>query len=213
MKEVQLKGFDERDYELFLHPYQTASSIVMAHLAGLRRDLELNHGHKPIHNIAWRYKTVASIQEKLVRRGFPVSWESAQENLTDIAGIRILCYYEKDIYVLARLLKRQLDSIIIKECDYIKEPKGNGYRCYHLVLGIAVYGAESKQYYPVEIQMRTLAMDFWASMEHQLCYKANHVDKEEIGQLFKNYAEVLTEMESRLEQFYDLDLEKIFEKS
>ena len=209
VNETQKQGFDKQDYDMFVHPYQTAGGVVMVHLTGLRRDLELSHKHKPIHHISCRFKTMESIEGKLRRRGLPGSWESAQEYLTDIAGIRVLCYYKKDIYLLAKLLKKQLDAIVVKESDYIANPKPNGYRSFHMVLGVAVYGAESKQYYPVEIQIRTLAMDFWASMEHQLCYKSQHINHEEMTRQFREYSDSLEQMQHNLENFYDFDTDAI----
>ena len=91
--------------------------------------------------------------------------------LQDIAGVRIICYFVDDIYNLAKSLKRQADLIVIREQDYIKAPKPNGYRSYHLIVGVPVYCMDGMEYFPVEVQLRTLSMDFWASMEHRISYK------------------------------------------
>ncbi|MDD3339968.1 MAG: (p)ppGpp synthetase [Lachnospiraceae bacterium] len=193
---------DIRTYNDFVEPYQTANSIVKAHLEGLQKDLERNIGHKAIHSIKDRIKKPGSILEKLERKNMNPDFDTAKENLTDIAGIRVTCYYIKDVYEVADILKKQLDAILVKESDYIANPKPNGYRSLHLILGVAVYGAYSKEYYPVEIQLRTLAMDFWASMEHQLCYKSERNDKQILSGQLKDYSNMLNQMEAELEDFY-----------
>ena len=141
--------------------------------------------------------------EKLRRKNFEESFESALENLKDIAGLRVICYYIKDVYSIIDELKKQNNLILIKEKDYIKNPKPNGYRSYHLIIGVEVYENGEKQYYPVEIQIRTLSMDFWASIEHQLCYKASGEKKKEIFAELKEYSEILNNMGNRMERFYE----------
>ena len=114
-------------------------------------------------------------------------------------GWRIICYCVRDIYTLIRALKKQRDLVVIKEKDYIKNPKDNGYRSYHIVLGIPVYCLDMMEYFPVEVQLRTMAMDLWASMEHRVCYKKEPDNREELAAAFKGYAQILEEMEKELE--------------
>lgn len=193
---------DIRTYNEFVQPYETALSVVLAQLDGIQKDLERSSGHKAIHSIRHRIKKPGSILEKMERKNLEPSFAMAKECLTDIAGIRIMCYYIKDVYKVADILKKQLDVILVKESDYVSNPKENGYRSLHLILGVPVYGVNSKEYYPVELQIRTLAMDFWASMEHQLCYKSERDDKDQMARQLKEYSQRLNEMETELAAFY-----------
>lgn len=190
-----------RTYESFIQPYENACALVRVWLETMQKNFEEKYNHNPIHTLQGRIKSLSSIAEKLKRRGVPAGFDYARDYLTDIAGLRVTCYYIQDVYVVANLLKDQPNTIIIKECDYIRKPKENGYRSYHLILGVTVH--RTGQYFPVEIQIRTLAMDFWASMEHQLVYKSDREDKEQLASELKNYAEVLHGMEEKMGNFYD----------
>lgn len=119
----------------------------------------------------WRLKSPHSVVEKMKRRNLPVEVSSIKGNIEDIAGIRVICHYIKDIYRMSDLLLRQDDIHLLKIKDYIKNPKENGYRSLHLVVEVPVYLANEKVMVPVEIQIRTIAMDFWATLEHHLRYK------------------------------------------
>ncbi|MCI5700641.1 MAG: (p)ppGpp synthetase [Lachnospiraceae bacterium] len=193
---------DIRTYNEFIQPYETALSVILVQLEGIQKDLERSLGHKAIHSFRHRIKKPASILEKMERKNLEPSFEMAKECLTDIAGIRIMCYYIKDVYKIAEILKKQLDVIMVKQSDYIENPKPNGYRSLHLILGVPVYGVNTKEFYPVELQIRTLAMDFWASMEHQLCYKSDRDNKEQMAVQLKEYSQRLNDMERELELFY-----------
>lgn len=188
-------------YESFIQPYENASALVQVRLETMQKEFQEQYNHNPIHNIQGRIKSLSSIAEKLKRRGVPAGFDYAKDCLTDIAGLRVTCYYIQDVYVVIDNLKRQPGAIIIKECDYIQHPKENGYRSYHLILGISL--RQTGEYYPVEVQVRTLAMDFWASMEHQLVYKSDREDKEQLAAELRNYADALHSMERKMGDFYD----------
>ena len=126
---------------------------------------------------------------------------NAKDYLQDIAGVRVICYFVDDIYNLTELLKSQSDLIVIKERDYIGNPKPNGYRSYHVIVGVPVYCLDGMEYFPVEIQFRTMSMDFWASMEHRICYKQERDNKEEIQRELLRYAEILKEIEEGFEGY------------
>ncbi len=151
--------------------YTAAIREVKTKLENLDEDFQLRHKHNPIHSMATRTKSADSIMEKLVRRGFNTDPKAIRKTIYDIAGIRVICHYVEDIYTIANLLKSQDDIQIIKECDYIKEPKPNGYRSFHLVVTVPVFFVDRVERIAVEVQLRTLAMDFWASLEHELKYK------------------------------------------
>ena len=154
--------------------YKSAIKEISTKLEILDHEFQSRHKRNPIHFIQSRVKSPDSILNKLYRKGFEVSLASAKENLFDIAGIRVICSYIDDIYTIANLLKTQDDILLIREIDYIKDPKPNGYRSLHLVLKVPVFFSSHKEYIMVEVQIRTIAMDFWASLEHQLHYKSRN---------------------------------------
>ena len=159
---------------------------------------------RPIHYIQNRIKKKKSLEEKLIRRGKEPTVDNAKDYLQDIAGVRIICYFVDDIYNLAKSLKRQADLIVIREQDYIKAPKPNGYRSYHLIVGVPVYCMDGMEYFPVEVQLRTLSMDFWASMEHRISYKKERADKEELTTELLGYANQLQEIEKSFESHNEI---------
>ncbi len=135
----------------------------------------------PIESIKCRIKTFDSIIAKLVRRGLPVSVQSIEENLNDVAGVRVICEFIEDVYDLSEVLLSQDDVELIQKKDYIKNPKPNGYRSLHLIVRTPIFLADGRHDMKVEIQLRTIAMDFWASLEHDLNYKKGNDLPEEIS--------------------------------
>lgn len=154
------------------HLYDSAIELVKAQLNIFDNEFSMRFQRNPIHSIESRIKTPQSIVGKLQRKGMPVTPESARENLTHIAGVRVICCYIDDIYAIADLLTKYSGFQLRKIKDYIQNPKPNGYRSFHMILDVPVYMSSGKQTAPVEIQIRTIAMDFWASLEHQLHYKS-----------------------------------------
>jgi putative GTP pyrophosphokinase len=195
--EMKVQEITQEDYDELIKPYQEALAILNVRLNALRDEYKSQSRNYPIHSIQQRIKAKKSIARKLQIRGLSVTAEEARESLTDIAGIRVICYFEQDIYEVVNAVKKQADYIIVKETDYIKKPKDNGYKSYHVVLGVPIYRADKLEYYPVEIQIRTLSMDLWASMEHRICYKADEDRKvsEDVRDMLKIYAQGLEEME------------------
>lgn len=189
----------EEEYLCFVQPYEDALKNILVRVDVLNQDYRRKYQNYPIHHIQHRIKQKESIERKLQINGYEISTDSSRDYLTDIAGIRIICYFVRDIYAVVSLLKKQNDIVIIKESDYIREPKANGYRSYHIVFGVPVYHTDGMEYYPVEIQLRTMSMDLWASMEHRICYKGK---KEcEAEDAFKDYASDLKAMEEEMEDF------------
>lgn len=168
---------ETEDYFRFIRPYQEAMDFLMVQIKILNEDYREKYKDYPIHNIQSRIKEKESIAEKLKRKKLPLNFESARNHLTDVAGIRIICYFESDVYHVAEQIKKYSDMICIRESDYIKNPKPNGYKSYHVILGVPVYHTDRKDYYPVEVQIRSLTMDLWASMEHRIIYKGGNIDK------------------------------------
>lgn len=160
--------------------YRCAIMEVETKFNVLNEEYSLQYDRNPISSIKSRLKSPESIQAKLEKNNLSFSPESIEENLTDIAGIRVICSFPEDVYTLANALLRQDDIRLIKKKDYIKNPKPNGYRSLHLIVEIPIFLSNEKKIMKVEIQLRTIAMDFWASLEHQLRYKKDTEFTEEM---------------------------------
>ena len=140
--------------------------------------------------------------KKLKRKGLPQTLEAAEANLNDIAGVRIVCNYLDDIYRIAELLRRQRDVEFVHLRDYIQNPKESGYRSLHLVIRIPVFLSSHTELVPVEIQIRTIAMDFWASLEHQLRYKSNHETTQQLRRRLQHCAEASAALDREMQDIY-----------
>lgn len=182
----------DRQFQQAMMRYTCAIREVKTKLEVLNDELSVKNQRNPIEMIKSRVKKPKSIVEKLQRRGFEISLESMEKNLDDVAGIRIICSFLDDIYEVADMLIRQDDVKVIAVKDYIQNPKPNGYRSYHMIIEIPVFFSDSKKPIRVEVQIRTIAMDFWASLDHQLKYKKSFIDDNgEISEELKQCAEVI----------------------
>ena len=197
---------NDEEYYNFVRPYADAMQMLLTRLDVLNHNLYGKSDSRPIHYIQNRIKKKKSLEEKLIRRGKEPTVDNAKDYLQDIAGVRIICYFVDDIYNLAKSLKRQADLIVIREQDYIKAPKPNGYRSYHLIVGVPVYCMDGMEYFPVEIQLRTMTMDLWASMEHRVCYKKLPEHREELAEAFCQYADILGKIEEQFEAYNETGL-------
>ena len=181
-----------RQFQQAMMRYTCAIREVKTKLEVLNDELSVKNQRNPIEMIKSRVKKPKSIVEKLQRRGFEISLESMEKNLDDVAGIRIICSFLDDIYEVADMLIRQDEVKVIAVKDYIQNPKPNGYRSYHMIIEIPVFFSDSKKPIRVEVQIRTIAMDFWASLDHQLKYKKSFIDDNgEISEELKQCAEVI----------------------
>jgi putative GTP pyrophosphokinase len=184
--------------------YLSATREIATKLENLNDEFKYAKDHNPIHEIKTRVKSPKSIMDKLVRGGYDLSVKSARENLTDIAGVRVICSYIDDIYLIAELLRSQDDIEVIRISDYIKNPKPNGYRSLHLIVTVPVFLSDSTEYVKVEIQIRTIAMDFWASLEHELSYKFADNKTEDVNQELKDCADVIANTDRRMQNLYNI---------
>ena len=184
-----------------IQPYQNACQIMRAKLEVLNGSLYQKSAVSPIHNIQERIKSKRSIEKKLEKLGHSDSVQNAKDHLRDIAGIRVICYFIDDIYNLVNALKRQSELIFIREKDYIQNPKPNGYRSLHVIIAVPVYYLDTMEYFPVEIQLRTMTMDLWASMEHRVCYKKLPEHRDELAEAFCQYADILGKIEEQFEAY------------
>lgn len=184
------------------HLYQSAIEVVKTHLSIIDSEFSVKFQRNPIHNIESRLKSPESIIGKLQKKGLPITPDSARKNLLDMAGIRVTCCYISDIYQIVDLLCRRDDYVILKKKDYIKNPKPSGYRSYHLIINVPVYLAAQKKYAPVEVQVRTIAMDFWASLEHQLKYKPSASLTPEISEELRECAERIAATDMQMQKIF-----------
>jgi len=190
------------DFLQLSHLYESAIEVVRTYLNILDSEFNVKFQRNPIHNIESRLKSPQSIIGKLQKKNLPLTPQSAQKNLLDIAGIRVTCCYISDIYAIAEMLCRRDDFTVIKRKDYIKNPKPSGYRSYHMIVNVPVYLSSQKHQAPVEIQIRTIAMDFWASLEHQLKYKPSSVITPEISEELKECAERIAETDIQMQRIF-----------
>lgn len=188
-----------REFQIAMMMFACAIREVKTKLEVLNDDLTVRNQRNPIEVIKSRVKNPSSIVEKLQRRNLPVSLESMLTNLDDIAGIRVICSFVDDIYAVANMLLSQDDITVIAVKDYIKHPKPNGYRSYHLIIETPVFFSDQKKSMRVEVQIRTMAMDFWASLDHQLKYKKNNGDaKDSISEELRACAEVIAQTDQKM---------------
>jgi len=164
----------------------------------LNAEMNVRNNRNPIETIKSRIKSPKSIVKKLRKRNLEVSLESVEENLSDVAGVRIICSFIDDIYYVARLFAQQDDVRVIEIKDYIKNPKPNGYRSYHMIVEIPVFFSNEKKYVKVEVQIRTMAMDFWASLEHQVKYKKDIENPETVEIRLKECADVIAASDAKM---------------
>lgn len=194
-----------KEFEEMMMMYGCAVREVKTKLEVLNDELSVRYNRNPIEFIKSRLKKPISIANKLESRGLEVSLESAMANLDDVAGVRVVCYFIDDIYDVAKWLVSQDDIKLIKVKDYIKNPKENGYRSLHLIVEVPVFFSKGKQQMRVEVQIRTIAMDFWASLEHQLRYKKKldeRIDIENPEQVaidLKDCADVIAETDTKMQ--------------
>ena len=192
-----------RPFAELMMRYNCAMLEVKTKLDVLNKQLSLENDLNPFESISCRIKTVASIVEKLSRKGYELTAESIEKNLNDVAGMRVICSFPDDIYMLADRLCSQDDIRLIERKDYIKNPKPNGYRSLHLIVEIPIFLMDEKKLMRVEVQFRTIAMDFWASLEHKLKYKKNiETDLEEISAELKTCADEISRLDNKMQQIH-----------
>lgn len=180
--------------------YKCAIMEIETKFKVLNEEFSLQYDRNPIETIKTRLKSPKSILEKIHKKDLPLTAESIEENITDIAGVRVICSFQSDIYLLANCLLKQDDVILIKKKDYILNPKENGYRSLHLIIQTPIFLKDKKKFMNVEIQFRTIAMDFWASLEHKLKYKKNVADAERLTSELKECADTIHELDTRMQQ-------------
>lgn len=188
-------------YRKLMAYYTCAMMEVETKLNVLNEEFSLQYDRNPISSIKTRLKSFDSIIEKLQRKGLPMDdFDVIEQNLNDIAGVRVICSFPEDVYMLAEALLKQDDIRLLERKDYIASPKANGYRSLHLIVEVPIFLAQEKRLMKVEVQLRTIAMDFWASLEHQLKYKKELENTEELTRELLECAEVSAALDAKMEE-------------
>lgn len=186
-------------YKELMSYYRCAMMEVETKFRVLNEELSLEYDRNPIETIKSRLKSVESIGDKLSGMNKPITVESIEENLKDVAGVRIICGLPSDIYTLADAFLSQDDIVLIQKKDYIANPKPNGYRSLHLIVEIPIFLHDEKKMMKVEVQLRTISMDWWASLEHKFRYKKDVVISDEIDRELKECAEAAATLDRKME--------------
>lgn len=189
-----------RHYKQIMMFYEAGIDQLTAKLEILNREFQLCNDRNPIENVKSRIKSQESILRKMEKQGLPLTFGYMMDYIHDVAGIRVICPFITDVYQIARLLIGQPDVELVQIKDYIREPKENGYRSLHMIVTVEVHFSDRRKKVPVEIQLRTIAMNFWASTEHQLRYKKERNFTEEIHRQLKECADIMAEADQRMQK-------------
>ena len=206
----EIDRLSDHDEEQLIESAMQLQQVMLLYEAGIREiktkldilsdESRISGKPNPIDSIKSRIKTPRSIIGKLKRRGYPISLQSMMENLNDIGGIRVICPFIEDIYTVADMLMRQDDLTLLEKKDYIRSPKPNGYRSLHLILEVPIFLSEATKPVRIELQLRTIAMDFWASLEHQLRYKSDIEVPPQISDDLKACADVIAATDEEMQR-------------
>ncbi|MFC0558860.1 GTP pyrophosphokinase [Halalkalibacter alkalisediminis] len=197
----KLKQFKD-EVTRFMMAYKFALDEVNTKIDILKQEFEYVHDYSPIEHVSSRLKTPESILNKVHRKNYSLALDTIKENIKDIAGIRITCPFISDIYNLSSMIQRQKDIEVIEEKDYIKNPKPNGYQSLHLIVKIPIFMSDREDHVYVEVQIRTIAMDFWASLEHKIFYKYNKEIPQRLLLELKEAAESAAALDRKMEKIH-----------
>lgn len=202
-RQTELLGMVQ-PFMTLLMQYRCAIREIETKLNVLNEEFSLAHERNPFESIKSRVKEPASIVEKMNRKGYELTVENIEAKLNDVAGIRVICSFVEDIYYLADMLSAQDDLEVLHVKDYIRNPKPNGYRSLHLIIQIPIFLSDRKKYMRVEVQFRTIAMDFWASLDHKLKYKKNVKNPELIASELRKCADVISGVDVRMQEIRNM---------
>ena len=202
----------EEEQELFLDKTNEFQNIMMLYNCALKEittkfevlneEFSVRYNRNPVESIKSRIKSVSSILDKLKRKDLPISVDAVRNNIFDVAGVRIICSFPEDIYHLADMLTRQDDIKLIRKKDYIENPKENGYRSLHLIVQVPIFLTDRTEYMNVEVQLRTIAMDFWASIEHKVRYKKDIKNSEIVSSGLKECADIISNLDIYMQNIH-----------
>ncbi len=197
-----------KDFSKFMMMYGCAIKEVRTKFEVLNDDFSIENKRNPIEMIKSRVKSPLSIIKKLERRNLPMTMQSILDNLNDVAGVRVICSFIEDIYMIAQMFENQDDVTLIEVKDYIKNPKENGYRSYHMIVEVPVFFSSKKINLRVEVQLRTIAMDFWASLEHKMKYKKDIEGAQMLEKELAECASIIASTDEKMQKIHN-DLIKL----
>ena len=187
-------------YSTLMAYFRCAIMEIQTKFNVLNEEFSLQHDRNPINSIQSRLKSIESISRKLKNKGIPLTISNIEENLSDVAGVRVVCAFTSDVYLLAKALLAQDDIKLVSIKDYIKNPKPNGYRSLHLIVTVPIFLVREKRIMTVEIQLRTIAMDSWAALEHQLKYKKDNEFTEDMIKELYHCAKISSELDEKMDK-------------
>lgn len=190
------------EFQRFLMEYRFGLAEVETKISILREEFQEMHAYNPIEHVSSRVKSPDSLVDKVRRKGIETDFDSIRASITDIAGIRVTCSFIDDAYRLSKLLTRQDDITVRDVKDYIANPKPNGYKSLHVIVEVPVFLSTGRVDVPVEVQFRTIAMDFWASLEHKIYYKYDRLVPDDLLAELKNAADTAAELDTRMERLH-----------
>ena len=195
---LELIQKNKKPFDLLMSYYQCAIMEIETKFRVLNQEYSLEYDKNPIEGIKTRIKSYDSLVRKIRRKNIPMSLASIEENIKDIAGVRVICSFPEDIYELADSFLKQDDIVLIEKKDYIKNPKPSGYRSLHLIVQVPIFLQKNKKMVNVEVQFRTIAMDFWASLEHKIYYKFEGQAPEYISRELKECADMVSALDDKM---------------
>lgn len=201
---IKISVEETRDFKKLMTYYKCALMEIETKFNVLNQQFSLQHDRNPINSIKCRLKNPISIQNKIKRKNFPNTLESIEKNINDVAGVRVVCSFIDDVYRLADDFLTQDDINLIEMKDYIKNPKDNGYRSLHLIVSVPIFLSEEKKIMKVEIQLRTIAMDFWASLEHKLRYKKKYEFSDYMEKELMECANISADLDKRMDSIREI---------
>ena len=215
---IEMMQKNKKPFDLLMSYYQCAIMEIETKFRVLNQEYSLSYDQNPIEGIKTRVKSYESIMRKIRVKDIPVTLESIEKNIRDIAGVRVICAFQDDIYKLAKCFLDQDDVILIQKKDYIANPKPSGYRSLHLIVKTPIFLKEGKKMITVEVQLRTIAMDFWASLEHKLRYKKSIPEEQSkyLAEEMMDCAQISSALDERMQKVRDVIMqaeEKEEEKS
>ncbi|WP_088034391.1 GTP pyrophosphokinase family protein [Evansella clarkii] len=203
-KSIDVKQIKTLKNELtrFMMTYKFALDELNTKIDILKQEFHFVHDYNPIEHVSSRIKTPESILKKVQKKGYELNLKSIKENIQDIAGVRITCSFISDIYELSNMLSKQQDIKVLETKDYISNPKTNGYRSLHLILEVPVFMSDREEHVCVEVQIRTIAMDFWTSLEHKIYYKYNRTVPKRLVRELTEAAESAAQLDRKMERIH-----------
>lgn len=199
-----LKIFETEEFKQVLFNYQSALKVLETEIKILNDEFTGIYKHNPVEHIKFRIKNPDSIIKKLHKKNYDITIENIISHVNDIAGIRIVCSFLPDIYQIVDIIKKSKSIKIIEEKDYIKNPKSSGYESYHLIVMVPIFLSSGNKYVKAEIQIRTVAMDFWASLEHKIQYKFPGLIPEKVEEELLNNAKAIHNIDEQMSRLNDI---------